>query len=80
MWSGIALAVGGMMAFVLMVGLIHGLEAYERNHEAKLTPMEKELQQERETPKEGLGKVIPTKGVRLSLLLTGTDGVRWMNI
>ncbi len=60
-WSGIALAVGGMMAFVLMVGLIHGLEAYERNHEAKLTPMEKELQQERETPKEGLGKVIPTK-------------------
>jgi hypothetical protein len=60
-WSGIALAVGGMMAFVLMVGLIHGLEAYERNHEARLTPMEKELQQERETPKEGLGKVIPTK-------------------
>jgi hypothetical protein len=60
-WSGIALAVGGMIAFVLMVGLIHGLEAYERNHEAKLTPMEKELQQERETPKEGLGKVIPTK-------------------
>jgi hypothetical protein len=60
-WSGIALAVGGMIAFVLMVGLIHGLEAYERNHEARLTPMEKELQQERETPKEGLGKVIPTK-------------------
>ena len=60
-WSGTALAVGGMIAFVLMVGLIHGLEAYERNHEAKLTPMEKELQQERETPKEGLGKVIPTK-------------------
>jgi hypothetical protein len=59
-WSGIVLAVGGIIAFVLMIGMIHGLEAYERNHEAKLTPMEKELQQERETPKEGLGKVIPT--------------------
>jgi hypothetical protein len=59
-WSGIVLAVGGMIAFALMIGMIHGLEAYERNHEAKLTPMEKELQQERETPKEGLGKVIPT--------------------
>src|ERR1041385_2067751 len=59
-WSGIVLAVGGIIAFVLMIGMIHGLEAYEKNHEAKLTPMEKELQQERETPKEGLGKVIPT--------------------
>ncbi|MGB8132306.1 MAG: hypothetical protein WCG81_21140 [Candidatus Angelobacter sp.] len=60
-WSGIVLAVSAMIAFGLMIGMIHGLEAYERNHEAKLTPMEKELQQERETPKEGLGKVIPTK-------------------
>jgi len=59
-WSGIVLAVGGIIAFALMIGMIHGLEAYEKNHEAKLTPMEKELQQERETPKEGLGKVIPT--------------------
>ena len=59
-WSGIVLAIGGIIAFALMIGMIHGLEAYEKNHEAKLTPMEKELQQERETPKEGLGKVIPT--------------------
>jgi hypothetical protein len=59
-WSGIVLAVGGIIAFALMIGMIHGLETYERNHEAKLTPMEKELQQERETPKEGLGKVVPT--------------------
>jgi hypothetical protein len=59
-WSGIVLAFGGIIAFALMIGMIHGLEAYERNHEAKLTPMEKELQQERETPKEGLGKVVPT--------------------
>lgn len=59
-WSGIVLAVGGIIAFALMIGMIHGLEAYERNHEAKLTPMEKQLQQERETPEEGLGKVVPT--------------------
>jgi hypothetical protein len=42
-----------------MIGMIHGLEAYEKNHEAKLTPMEQQLQQERETPKEGLGKEPP---------------------
>jgi hypothetical protein len=60
-WSGIILALGGVIAFVLMIGMIHGLEAYEKNHEAKLTPMEQQLQQERETPKEGLGKMIPTK-------------------
>jgi len=60
-WSGIILALGGVIAFVLMIGMIHGLETYERNHEAKLTPMEKQLQQERDTPREGLGKMIPTK-------------------
>src|SRR4051812_36634987 len=59
-WSGIVLALGGIIAFALMIGMIHGLEAYERNHEAKLTPMEKQLQQERETPEQGLGKVVPT--------------------
>ena len=59
-WSGVVLAIGGIIAFVLMIGMIHGLESYERNHEAKLTPMEKQLQQERETPQEGLGKVVPT--------------------
>src|ERR1051325_720045 len=60
LWSGIVLAIGAIIAFAVMIGMIHGLEAYEKNHEAKLTPMEQELQQERETPKEGLGKVIPT--------------------
>ena len=59
-WSGVILALGGVLAFVLMIGMIHGLEAYEKNHEAKLTPMEKQLQQEREEPKEGLGKAVPT--------------------
>jgi hypothetical protein len=59
-WSGVLLALGGVIAFVLMLGMIHGLEDYEKNHEAKLTPMEKQLQDEREAPKEGLGKVTPT--------------------
>jgi hypothetical protein len=59
-WSGMVLAIGGIIAFALMIGMIHGLEAYERNHETKLTPMEKQLQQERETPEEGLGKAVPT--------------------
>lgn len=59
-WSGIILALGGIIAFVLMIGMIHGLEAYEKNHEAKMTPMEQQLHDERETPQEGLGKVVPT--------------------
>jgi len=59
-WSGVVLAIGGIIAFALMIGMIHGLEAYERNHEAKLTPMEKQLQQEREQPQESLGKAVPT--------------------
>jgi len=59
-WSGIILALGGLIAFVLMIGMIHGLEAYEKNHEAKMTPMEQQLHDEREQPKEGLGKAVPT--------------------
>jgi hypothetical protein len=55
-WSGVILAVGGILAFVLMIGMIHFLENWEKSHETKLTPMERELQQERDTPKEGLGK------------------------
>jgi len=58
-WSGVILAVGGILAFVLMIGMIHFLENWEKSHEAKLTPMERELQQERDTPKEGLGKAVP---------------------
>ena len=59
-WSGVILALGGVIAFALMIGMIHGLEAYERNHEAKMTPMEQQLHDEREQPKEGLGKAVPT--------------------
>lgn len=59
-WSGVVLAVGGIIAFVLMIGMIHGLEAYEKNHEAKMTPMEQQLHDQREEPKEGLGKTVPS--------------------
>jgi hypothetical protein len=58
-WSGVVLAVCGLLAFVLMLGMIWGMEKWEKSHEAKLTPMEQQMQQERETPKEGLGKEIP---------------------
>jgi hypothetical protein len=56
---GVFLAVGGVLAFVLMIGMIWGLEKWEQSREAKLTPMQQQLQQERETPKEGLGKLMP---------------------
>lgn len=59
-WSGIILALGGVIAFALMIGMIHGLEAYEKNHEVKMTPMEQQLHDEREQPQEGLGKAVPT--------------------
>jgi len=58
-WSGVVLAVGGIIAFVLMIFMIHGLETYEKNHEAKMTPMEQQLHDQREEPKEGLGKAVP---------------------
>ena len=57
---GVFLAVGGILAFVLMFAMIHGLEKWEKSHDAKLTPVEQQMQKERDTPREGLGKVIPT--------------------
>lgn len=59
-WSGVILAAGGVLAFVLMIGMIRFMEKWEKDHEAKMTPMEQELQKEREEPREGLGKVVPT--------------------
>src|SRR5690242_15404133 len=60
-WSGIVLAVGGILSFLLILAMIKWiLEPFEKSHEAKLTPMEQQLQKEREEPKEGLGKVVPT--------------------
>ncbi|HEV8494080.1 MAG TPA: hypothetical protein VGR76_17500, partial [Candidatus Angelobacter sp.] len=60
-WSGVILAAGGVLAFILMLAMIHFLESWEKNHEAKLTPVEQQLQKEREEPKEGLGKVVPAR-------------------
>jgi hypothetical protein len=57
---GVFLAVGGVVAFVLMIGMINFMEKWERDREAKLTPVEQQLQKQREEPKEGLGKVVPT--------------------
>jgi hypothetical protein len=59
-WAGVILAVGGVIAFVVTIGMIYGLEDYEKKHEAKLTPVEQQLQREREQPKEGEGKEVPT--------------------
>jgi len=59
-WSGGILAAGGVLAFVLMLGMINFMEKWEKDHEARLTPMEQQLQKEREAPKEGLGKEVPT--------------------
>jgi hypothetical protein len=59
-WSGVVLATGGVLAFVLMIGMIWGMEWLERKYvDAKLTPMEQQLHLEREAPKEGLGKETP---------------------
>jgi hypothetical protein len=59
-WSGIILAAGGVLAFVLMLAMIAFLEKWEKDREAKLTPVEQQLQKQREEPQEGLGKVVPT--------------------
>ncbi|HET8888914.1 MAG TPA: hypothetical protein VFQ41_08420 [Candidatus Angelobacter sp.] len=60
-WSGVILAAGGVLSFLLVLGMINWiLEPLEKSSEAKLTPMEQQLQKEREEPKEGLGKVVPT--------------------
>jgi hypothetical protein len=59
-WSGVILASGGVLAFVLMLAMIRFMEKWEKDHEAKLTPVEQQLQKQREEPQEGLGKVVPT--------------------
>jgi len=58
-WSGVILAAGGVLAFVLMIGMIRFMEKWEQDHEARMTPMEQQLHDQREEPKEGLGKAVP---------------------
>lgn len=60
-WSGVILAAGGVLSFLIVLGMVKWiLEPYEKNHEAKMTPMEQQLHDERDQPKEGLGKAVPT--------------------
>src|SRR5438270_3126234 len=56
---GVFLAVGGIFSFLLMIGMIHWLEHEEKKAQAPLTPVERELQAERDLPREGLGKQLP---------------------
>jgi hypothetical protein len=58
--SGVILAVGGVLSFLIVLAMIKWiLEPWERDHEARLTPVEQQLQKQREEPQEGLGKVVP---------------------
>src|SRR5262249_44199439 len=59
---GVFLAGGGVLSFVLMFGIIRLLEDQEQKAAAKLTPMEQQLQKDRDTPREGLGKVPEAEG------------------
>ena len=59
---GVFLAGGGVLSFLLMFGMIRLLEDQEQKAAAKLTPMEQQLQKEREMPREGLGKVPAAEG------------------
>lgn len=59
---GLFLAIGGVLSFVLMLGMIRFLESWEKDHEAHLTPMEKQMLESRDKPKEGLGKETPAEG------------------
>ena len=56
---GLFLFIGGVFSFVLMIGMIRFMENWEKDHEARLTPMEKQMQESRDKPKEGLGKETP---------------------
>jgi hypothetical protein len=46
----IALALSGVAAFALVLAFYWGLQRWEKSHEAKLSPVEQQLRQERETP------------------------------
>jgi hypothetical protein len=61
-WFGAFLAAGGVVAFVLMGFLMWGLEKWEKEHDTKLTPVQQQLQAEREQPREGLGKEVAAEG------------------
>jgi hypothetical protein len=61
LWSGVFLVACAFFSFALMIGMIWGLEKWEKSQEPKLTPMEQQMKAEREAPREGLGKEIPVE-------------------
>lgn len=63
-WSGVFLAAGGLCAFVLMIGMIWGMEKWERSREPKLTPMEQQMLDERATTKEGIRQTLGEHDVK----------------
>lgn len=61
---GVFLAAGGVLAFVLMFGMIYWLEDDAQKHQAKLTPMEQQMLDERAAPREGIGQTLGERDVR----------------
>jgi hypothetical protein len=57
-WFGVFLAAGGVSAFVLMIGMIWGMEKWERSREPKLTPMEQQMLDERAATNQGVGQTL----------------------
>jgi hypothetical protein len=51
-YSGLFLFLGGVIAFVSMYFFYGGLEKWRKDHEAKMTPMEQQLLDQREMPKD----------------------------
>jgi len=50
-----------VLSFLIVLGMIKWvLEPWEKSYEAKMTPMEQQLHDQREEPLEGLGKTVPT--------------------
>ena len=57
-WSGALLAAGAFFSFVLMIGMIWGMEKWERSREPQLTPMEKQMLDERTASNQGVGQTL----------------------
>jgi hypothetical protein len=63
-WFGVFLAAGGVSAFVLMIGMIWGMEKWERSREPKLTPMEQQMLDERAATNQGVGQTLGEHDVK----------------
>jgi hypothetical protein len=52
----IFLVIGGVVASLGALGLLYGFEAWHKSHQVKLTPVEQQLQKEREVLQETAGR------------------------